>query len=163
MQITTFHDLYIAELQELHSMKELLVAAHERFAKVAANPKLIAGFKAPRQETQDQIKRIDSILQKHKAKAEHKDQGLEALLREAGKMIEFTSRGDLRDVALIASCQKIIHYEIAAFGNAAALAGQLNRRDEQKLLHQCLEETKRADMMLTELAKGEINPHAVAA
>ena len=39
---------------------------------------------------------------------------------------------DLRDAGLIASAQKIEHYEIAAYGTAAALAGQLELRDEQK-------------------------------
>jgi len=37
------------------------------------------------------------------------------------------------------------HYEIAAYGTAAALAGQLDLRDEQKMLHLSLEEERRAD------------------
>ncbi len=163
MKITSFHDLYIAELQELHSMKELLVKAHERFAKSATNPKLINAFMKHREESEEQIRRLDSLLQQHKAGKEHTDQAMQALVHETEKMIGIIPEGELRDVALIASGQKIAHYEIAAFGNAAALAGQLGRRDDQKALHYCLDEEKHADTALTRLAKGEVNPDAVAA
>jgi ferritin-like metal-binding protein YciE len=45
----------------------------------------------------------------------------------------------------------------------AALAGQLDLRDEQKMLHMSLEEERQADLLLTELAKREVNRHALAA
>ena len=61
---------------------------------------------------------------------------------------------------MIALAQKLEHYEIAAYGTVAALAGQLNLRDDQKALHQTLEEKKQADAVLTQLAKGEVNPGA---
>ena len=70
---------------------------------------------------------------------------------------------DLRDAGLIASAQKLEHYEIAAYGSAAALAGQLNLRDDQMLLHDSLLEEKEADAILTDIAKGEVNPDALAA
>jgi ferritin-like metal-binding protein YciE len=47
------------------------------------------------------------------------------------------------------SAQKIEHYEIAAYGMVAALAGQLNLRHDQKVLHESLEEEKEADVKLT--------------
>jgi ferritin-like metal-binding protein YciE len=71
--------------------------------------------------------------------------------------------GDLRDAGLISSVQKLVHYKIAAYGTGAALAGQLDLRDEQELLHRSLEEEKRTDFLLTQLAKREVNPEAVAA
>jgi ferritin-like metal-binding protein YciE len=46
---------------------------------------------------------------------------------------------------------------------AAALAGQLNLRDEQKMLHRSLEEEREFDAVLTRLAKREINRDALAA
>lgn len=93
----------------------------------------------------------------------HVDQAMEALLRETGKMLDLLEQEALRDAALIASAQKIAHYEMAAFGTAAALAGQLDQRDDQRILHQCYEEVRRADSALSELAKREVNPHALAA
>jgi len=78
-------------------------------------------------------------------------------------MMTMVKGNSLRDAALIASAQKIQHYEIAAYGTAAALAGQLDLRDDQHLLHKSLEEEKEADMMLTRLAKAEVNRDALAA
>jgi hypothetical protein len=39
----------------------------------------------------------------------------------------------------------------------------LDLRDEQKMLHLSLEEEKRFDLLLTQLAKREVNPDALAA
>jgi ferritin-like metal-binding protein YciE len=58
---------------------------------------------------------------------------------------------------------KLEHYEIAAYGTVAALAGQFGLRDEQKMLHLSLEEERQFDVLLTDLAKREINRHAMAA
>jgi ferritin-like metal-binding protein YciE len=69
----------------------------------------------------------------------------------------------LRDAGLIASVQKLEHYEIAAYGAAAALAGQLGLREDQKILHQSLDEERLFDSELTQIAKDEVNPEAAAA
>ena len=87
---------------------------------------------------------------------------MEALVNEAEKMLSLLE-GELRDAGLIASAQKLEHYEIAAYGTAAALAGQLDLRDDQRMLHDSLEEERKADAALTKLAKGEVNQDAAAA
>ena len=102
-------------------------------AKAGAEP-------APR-ETKAQSKRLQSILQNHGAKLRaHTDQAMEALINETEKMLSLLEGDDLRDAGLIASLQKLEHYEIAAYGTAAALAGQLELRDDQRMLHDSLEE-----------------------
>jgi ferritin-like metal-binding protein YciE len=87
---------------------------------------------------------------------------MQALINETEKMITMVKGDDLRDAALIASTQKIGHYEIAAYGTTASLAGQLDLRDDQRLLHESLEEEKAADAALTTLAKSEVNRDALA-
>jgi ferritin-like metal-binding protein YciE len=79
------------------------------------------------------------------------------------KMMLMLKGDELRDAGLLASAQKIERYEIAAYGTAAALAGQLNLRDEQKMLHMSLEEEREFDAVLTRLTKGEVNRNALAA
>jgi len=88
---------------------------------------------------------------------------MQGLVHETEKMLEMLKGNELRDAGLIASAQKLEHYEIAAYGTAAALAGQLNLRDDQRMLHATLEEEKNADISLTQLAKGGVNKDAVAA
>ena len=87
---------------------------------------------------------------------------MEALVNETEKMLSLLE-GELRDAGLIASAQKLEHYEIAAYGTAAALAGQLELRDDQRMLHDSLEEERKVDAALTKLAKGEVNQDAAAA
>jgi len=85
------------------------------------------------------------------------------LIAETEKMANILQGDDLRDAGLIASAQKLEDYEIAACGSAAALAGQIDLREDQEQLHAILEEERRADKLLTELAKAEINHDAATA
>ena len=78
-------------------------------------------------------------------------------------MLSILKGRDLRDAGLIASAQKLEHYEIAAYGTAAALAGQLDLRDEQRTLHDSVDEEKEMDILLTQLAKAEVNQDVLAA
>lgn len=164
MQITNFKDMYIAELQELVSVEQQLAEALDRMAGAASHPSLKHAFERHRRQTATQRDRLRSILQSHKADSEtHTDQALQAMIKETEKMMGMLKGDDLRDVGLLASAQKLEHYEIAAYGSAAALAGQLELRDDQRILHDSLEEEKRTDELLTSLAKGEINQDALAA
>jgi ferritin-like metal-binding protein YciE len=164
MQISTFKDMYLAELQELVSTEGLLAESLLQMAEVASHPALKDALIHHREETAVQKERLVSLLQKHGAEPRaHTDQAMQALIHETEKMLGMLQGNDLRDAGLIASAQRLEHYEIAAYGTAAALAGQLDLRDDQRMLHRSLEEEKRADLLLTQLAKSEVNPDAVAA
>jgi ferritin-like metal-binding protein YciE len=164
VQITNFNDMYIAELQELRSLETQLSNALDRLADMASHASLKSELTRHRQQSEHQVERLEKLLQKRGANPrEHTDQAMQALIGETDKMLRMVEGDDLRDAALIASVQKIEHYEIAAYGTAAALAGQLDFRDDQRLLHESLEEEKEMDMLLTSLAKAEINQDALAA
>ena len=163
MEISKFKELFLAELQELLSAEQQLSEVLLRMAGAASHPALKRALIHHRAETETQAARLETILVKHGADpAAHVDQAMQALVAELMKMLAMLTTGNLRDAGLIASAQRIEHYEIAAYGTAA-LAGQLNLRDEQKMLHLSLEEEKRADLLLTQLAKREVNPDALAA
>jgi len=164
MQITTFKDMYIAELQELVSMEAQVGAALLRMSTVAAHPALAHVLASHHEETSGQRQRLESMLQSHGASTRaHTDQAMQALIRETEKMLEMLKGPDLRDAGLIASAQKLEHYEIAAYGTAAALAGQLQMRNDQIVLHESLEEEREMDRALTHLAESEVNRDALAA
>lgn len=164
MKITSFKDMYVAELQELASVEEQLAVALARMAEIASHPSLKDAFSRHHRETIVQGERLKSLLRMHGADPlEHTDQAMQALIHETAKMVSLLPDDDLRDAGLVASAQKLAHYEIAAYGSAAALAGQLNLRDDQRLLHDSLDEERHVDTLLTALAKGEINQDALAA
>jgi ferritin-like metal-binding protein YciE len=164
MKITNFKDMYIAELQEMVSMEGQLADELPRMADVASHRSLKHALTHHREETQIRRQRLESILQKHGANPRaHTDQAMQALVNETEMMLGMLNSDGLRDAGLIASAQKLEHYEIAAYGTVAALAGQLDLRHDQQMLHESLEEKKQADVRLTKLAKGEVNPDALAA
>ena len=164
MDISSFKDMYIAELQELASLEGQLDEALLRMADVASHASLKNALIHHREQTLLQRQRLESLLQKHRANPQaHTDQAMQALINETEKMTSLVKGSDLRDAAIIASAQKVEHYEIAAYGTAAALAGQLDLRDDQQILHQILGEEKAADAALTELAKNEVNQDAMTA
>jgi len=164
MEISNFKNMYLAELQELVSVEAQLADVLLRMAGAASHPALKRALIHHRAETETQKERLVTILLKHGADpTAHTDQAMQALIAETRKMITMLKGDDLRDAGLIASAQKLEHYEIAAYGTAAALAGQLELRDEQKMLHMSLEEERQVDTLLTQLAKREVNRDALAA
>jgi hypothetical protein len=64
---------------------------------------------------------------------------------------------EIKDAVIIASVQKIEHYEISAYGTAVAYANQLNLPLVAKLLNETLEEEYDADDLLSALATAAIN------
>ncbi len=59
---------------------------------------------------------------------------------------------------LLASIQKIEHYCIAAWGTAKSLANAQGEKTVVELMEQALNEGKRYDEEMTELAEREVNP-----
>jgi ferritin-like metal-binding protein YciE len=164
MRIDSFKDMYVAELQKLLSVEVQLADMLLRLAGAAAHPSLKRALIHHHAETETQALRVMTILKKHEAdEIAHIDQAMQALIAETVNMILMLKGDELCDAGLLASAQKIEHYEIAAYGSAAALAGQLDLRDEQKMLHMSLEEEREFDAVLTRLAKGEVNRNALAA
>jgi ferritin-like metal-binding protein YciE len=86
-------------------------------------------------------------------------EGMKGLIKEGEETIEELERGSTLDAALIASAQKVEHYEIASYGTMATFAEVLELQDAKDLLGQTLEEEKEADEKLTGIA-GHINPQS---
>jgi ferritin-like metal-binding protein YciE len=161
MPIGSLTDMYVAELQELHSVENQLVNALARMAEKASGPELKDAICQHLDETRAQARRVQEVLSRRGASPRaHVDQALQALVRESEKWAGMLNDPALADAGLIASAQKIEHYEIAAYGTVAAYAGLLGHEDDQRELHAILEEEKAADAKLTGIAKSVANPKA---
>ena len=62
-----------------------------------------------------------------------------------------------RDACIIASAQRVEHYEMAAYGTLVAWARAMEHEEVADLLEQTLNEEKAADEKLTAAAEGGIN------
>jgi hypothetical protein len=67
---------------------------------------------------------------------------------------------DVKDAAIIASAQKIEHYEICGYGTARSYAAELGLYDIAALLEETLDEEYEADDKLTILAETRVNKEA---
>jgi ferritin-like metal-binding protein YciE len=76
------------------------------------------------------------------------------LLREGDETVNEFGSGPAKDAAIIAAAQRVEHYEIAAYGTARELAGELGLGDAKKLLNETLDEESAADALLTKIATG---------
>lgn len=163
MDVASLKELYTAELQETRSLEEQLVGALPRLEKQATHPSLKEALSTHLDETRDQLRRVEEILGRHGAGArEHTDQSMTTLVAEADRWVGMIEDSNLRDAAIIASGQRIEHYEIAVYGTLAAWAKELGLEDDLETLLAILDEEKQADDKLTGLAKGEVNPKASA-
>jgi ferritin-like metal-binding protein YciE len=163
MNVNNLRDLYIAELQEIRSVEEQLVEALPKMADVAGHPELKQGIQTHLEETRSQQARVEEILRRHNAEPrEHVDQAMQAMLQEAEKWASMVQDRDLRDAGIIASAQRVEHYEIAVYGSLATWATQLGLDEDLQALLAILEQEKRTDERLSLLAKRMINPDAAA-
>jgi ferritin-like metal-binding protein YciE len=161
MNINDFREMYIAELQEACNMEDMLVGALPKMAEQAKHERLRQAFQSHLEETKGHKQKVEGILQRHGASKEHKDQSMQTLIGEAEKMSKMVGDGPLREAAMIASAQRIEHYEIALYGTLASYAEMLGLEDDKNALASILEEEKEADEKLSDLAFGVINPEAV--
>ncbi|HEU4654983.1 MAG TPA: DUF892 family protein, partial [Steroidobacteraceae bacterium] len=88
------------------------------------------------------------------------DDAMQALVEETHKMASLADPS-VRDAAVTASLQRIIHYKIAGYGTIASYAKALGRDDEAGHFAQLADRDKAIDSELTELAKSTLNPQAV--
>jgi ferritin-like metal-binding protein YciE len=82
------------------------------------------------------------------------------LLEEGKKVMEEDAVAPVLDAALIASAQKVEHYEIASYGCVCTYAEMLGYDQVHDLLGQNLDEEESTDQKLTALAENVINQAA---
>jgi ferritin-like metal-binding protein YciE len=162
VKFENLEQIYISELQEQRSAEEQLTQALPKMAEMARDTALSDAFEHHLGETRAQLGRLDGILEKHRAEPrEHRDRSMQTLIAEAEKWAKMIDDPEARDAALIASAQRVEHYEIAVYGTLATWAKQLGFDDDTATLLSILEEEKGADEKLTDLAKQKINAEAV--
>ncbi|MCR9110236.1 MAG: DUF892 family protein [Rhodobacteraceae bacterium] len=163
MHIQNLKELYIAELQEARSVEAQLSEALPKMIDLANAKDLKHALQVHLGETRSHLERMDEILEQHGAKAAaHSDRSMRTVIDEADNWAGMVDDPTCRDAGLIASAQRIEHYEIAVYGTLATWAKQLGLREDAEALRAILAEEKSADDTLTVLAKTDVNPAAAA-
>ena len=161
MSLDTLEKLFIEELKDIYNAEKQLTRALPRMAKAAESPELEQAFTNHLRETEGQIQRLERVFKEvGQAVRGKKCKGMEGLIEEGKEMMEEDGEPEVKDAALIASAQKVEHYEIAAYGCLRAYAELLGYTEAAQLLQQNLEEEEATDKKLNQLAEGGINEQA---
>lgn len=161
MKLNNLQDLLIHELKDIYSAEHQITKALPKMIKAASSSDLKAAFEEHLEVTKNQIKRLDNVfkIMGQKADSEH-CKAMEGIIKEAESMMEERADKSVMDAALIASAQRVEHYEIAAYGTVCTYAKQLGLKDVEMELGATLDEEKKTDQMLTMVAERSINVKA---
>lgn len=172
--LLNLRDLLQHEIDDLYSAEEQIIEALPKMVEKATDRELKKALNEHLQVTREQKKRLDKVRGLLKADEEKKGffeklfggskcKGTEGLISEGEKMMGEDMDPKVMDAAIIASAQKIEHYEISGYGTARAYARELGLNEVAGLLETTLNEEYRSDDMLTSLALNKVNLEAETA
>lgn len=162
MQMQDLQDLMKADLRDVLNAETQVLRALNQMKKKAHHPELQQAFETHIEETRQQIERIEQVMQMLGMPTRGKTcKAMQGLIEEGKEVMSEDAEDDVLDAALIGAAQKVEHYEIATYGTLCAYADLLGLQDAKKLLGQTLDEEKKTDQILTQLAESVINVDAL--
>jgi len=162
MQDSKFHELFVHELKDIYWAEKHLAKALPKMAKGATSPELAKAIETHLKETEGQIERLEKVFESIGAKAVGKKcEAMDGLVEEGKEILNDTDKDtSVRDAGIIIASQKIEHYEIASYGSLVALAKKMGHDEAAKLLEETLEEEKKTDALLSQIAEEHVNESA---
>lgn len=153
MSVDSMEKLFVEELRDLYSAENQITKALPKMVKAASSEKLRSALEHHLKETEEQVKRLEQICEMigESPKGETCE-GMKGLLEEGDKTVHDAKEGPVRDEAIISGCQRVEHYEMAAYGTARTYAERLGKQQMVQLLEKTLSEEKAADQKLTQVS-----------
>lgn len=154
--------LYTAQLRYLLSTENQIVKGLPDMIDHADDQQLKDAFQSHLQETRVHAERLEQMIGELQEDVDDKkDPILNAIVGSGENITKETEVGPVRDAGLIATAQKVEHYEIASYGTARDWAMQLGLSAHAEMLQQTLDEEKHADKLLTTISQ-RANPEAAS-
>lgn len=154
MKATTFHDLFLLELQDIASFEGQILEAMPQMIEKTTTSELKAALKMHRDETKKQLGTIKDLCAELGVDPDGKHcTGIEGIIEEGQETLTANTPSRVLDLAIISIAQKIEHYEIAAYGTAANYAQEMGHQDAQDLLMTTLSEEQKTDELLSAMAE----------
>jgi len=152
----TLKDIYFAEKKILTVLPKMEKAAHRSELKRA--------FAKHKTETQGQVSRLEKVFAAIDKKPQGKTcEAIVGITDEGAEIMKEYKGSPALDAGLLAAAQAVEHYEISRYGTLKTWAQELGLSDAARLLEQTLEEEKKTDILLTEIAETAVNQEAQAA
>ncbi|HZH73107.1 MAG TPA: ferritin-like domain-containing protein [Mariniphaga sp.] len=160
-KLNDLKDLLEHELKDLYSAENQVSKALPKLAKSAKSKKLKDAFELHLKQTQKQIERLEKVASDIKVDLKGEQcEAMKGLVKEGEEMMKEKAASAVHDAGLIASAQRVEHYEIAGYGTVVRYLEMLNEKSSAKLMSETLKEEKETDKKLSQLAE-EINAEAM--
>jgi len=161
MKFESLHPLYIHELRDLYDAENRIIKALPKMIDAANASALKTALTKHLEETRRHVTRLEQVFSLHNEEPKSETcKGLEGILDEGKDILSHDENPTVRDAGIIAGCQKVEHYEIAAYGTLRTWAQQMGHTQAAQVLDQTLEEEKQADSKLSQIAQS-LNIQAV--
>lgn len=152
-----FYELFILELKDIFSAESQIIEALPGVIQKATSKKLKDALHDHLKETKAQLHRLEKIAAELNVELSgHTCHAIKSILSEGDKLVEKGLQEDVKDAAIIGSCQRIEHYEIAVYGVLKSFAKHLKLERIEKLLDESSKEEGHANKKLTEIAQGSL-------
>jgi len=161
----TLHDAFHETLKDLYYAEKQSVRALKKSVKAAKAPALKEAFETHAEESAEQVERLAQVFELIGKPARAKTcEAMQGLTSEMEEDLEDFGKTEASDDVLIGCAQAMEHYEIARYGLLKSWAHKLGLTEAEQLLGQTLEEEKKADALLTQIAEqSNVSAHAKAA
>jgi ferritin-like metal-binding protein YciE len=154
----TLEDLFLETLKDIYHAEKQLVRVLPKMAKAADSAELRQAFETHRAETEGQVARLERVFEIIGKPARGKPcEAMQGIVDESKEVMEEFKGSDALDAGLLAAAQAVEHYEISRYGTLKTWAAQLGMNDAAQLFDETLQEEKKTDQLLTQLAENSAN------
>jgi ferritin-like metal-binding protein YciE len=152
--IKTFQSLYTLQLRYLLSAENQIVDGLQSMIKHASDQQLKDAFQSHLQETEVQSQRLQQLIGELDGEVDDKKCAVTAaLIAAATNIVSESDAGPVRDAGLLASAQKVEHFEMASYGSARDWANVLGMPQHAQVLQTTLNEEKHANDLLNTISQ----------
>lgn len=160
-QLKLLDDLLKNEVCKLYDAESQLSSTLSKFGDKVSDQGLKGMVNDYQQHAREQMQRLESIAQNGNFDIKgQKCSAMEGIVRETEELMNSGADPEVRDAGLIASLQSAKHYEMACCGSARTYAEETGNRQAADVLQQTLDEEKRTDAKLNEMAMNRVNKKA---
>lgn len=159
----TLQDLFFNELSDIYDAEHRIAKALPKMVKAATSPSLKKALELHLKQTQGHAKKVEEVFASFDRKAKSKTcEATVGLLKEGEEMAASFAGSPAINAALIATAQKVEHYEMATYGCLHEWANLLGNKKAAALLQEILNEEGATNKELTALARASSNEDAMA-
>jgi ferritin-like metal-binding protein YciE len=141
MPMSTPQDLFVHELSDIHSAEQIIVRMLGEAQGLVQNPPLKQGLTKHQQESEQQAKNVEQVLQMMGQQAHpitcHAAEGLRQSLQE---VVQSGPSPEVLEGAVVAGAIKTEHLEIAAYTGLVKKAQAMGQTEAAQLLQQNLQQ-----------------------